>query len=42
MADIYDGKIRHDFQTYESVDFLNAPKKYGFMLNFNYFQPIKQ
>lgn len=42
MADIYDGKIWHDFQTYKGVDFLNAPRNYGFMLNFDYFQPMKR
>ena len=42
MADVYDGKIWKDFFTYDGKDFLNSFRNYGFMLNFDFFQPMKR
>ena len=42
MADVYDGKIWKDFLTYGGKDFLKAPRNYGLMLNFDFFQPLKR
>ena len=41
MTDIYDGKLWNDFQTVKGKDFLNSPRNYGLMLNFDFFQPMK-
>ena len=41
LTDIFDGKLWKDFQKYNGVDFLNAPRNYGLMLNFDFFQPMK-
>ena len=41
MTDIFDGQLRKDFQEYNGSDFLNAPRNYGLMLNFDFFQPMK-
>jgi hypothetical protein len=41
MTDIFDGQLWKDFQKYNSSDFLNAPRNYGLMLNFDFFQPMK-
>ena len=41
MAEVYDGKIWKDFLTYRGKDFLKAARNYGFMLNFDFFQPLK-
>jgi hypothetical protein len=41
MADVYDGQLWKDFQTVDRKDFLKAPRNYGFMLNFDFFQPMK-
>jgi hypothetical protein len=30
-----------DFQKFNGEDFLNSPRNYGLMLNFDYFQPMK-
>ena len=42
MADVYDGKIWKDFLTYGGKDFVKAPRNYGLMLNFDFFQPLKR
>ena len=42
MVDVYDGKIWKDFLTFNGKDFLNSFKNYGFMLNFDFFQPMKR
>jgi hypothetical protein len=42
MVDIFDGKVWNDFKKYKGIDFLNSPRNYGFMLNFDYFQPMKR
>ena len=41
MTDIYDGKLWDDFKTVDGKDFLKAPRNYGLMLNFDFFQPMK-
>ncbi|CAB4014381.1 Hypothetical predicted protein, partial [Paramuricea clavata] len=41
LTDMFDGQLWKDFQKYNGVDFLNAPRNYGLMLNFNFFQPMK-
>ena len=41
MTDIFDGQLWKDFQKYNGSDFLNAPRNYGLMLNFDFFQPMK-
>lgn len=41
LSDVYDGKIWKDFLTYKGKDFLKAPRNYGLMLNFDFFQPMK-
>ena len=41
LTDVYHGKMWKDFGTYKTEDFLNAPRNYGLMLNFDYFQPMK-
>ena len=41
LRDVYNGQIWKDFQTYKGKEFLKAPRNYGFMLNFDFFQPIK-
>ncbi|CAB4011818.1 Hypothetical predicted protein [Paramuricea clavata] len=42
MVDVYDGKIWKDFLTFDGKDFLNSFRNYGFMLNFDFFQPMKR
>ena len=41
LTDIYSGQLWKDFLKYNDEDFLNAPRNYGLMLNFDYFQPMK-
>ena len=41
LADITDGQVWKDFQTVDGEPFLSAPRNYMFMLNFDFFQPIK-
>jgi hypothetical protein len=41
LTDMFDGQLWKDFQKYNGVDFLNAPRNYGLMLNFDFFQPMK-
>lgn len=41
LTDIYDGKLWKDFAKFNSKDFLNTPRNYGLMLNFDFFQPMK-
>lgn len=41
VADITDGQVWKDFQTVDGEPFLSAPRNYMFMLNFDFFQPIK-
>lgn len=41
LSDVYDGQIWKDFQTFKGNDFLKAPRNYGLMLNFDFFQPMK-
>lgn len=41
LTDVYDAKLWKDFMKYENVDFLNTPRNYGLMLNFDFFQPMK-
>ncbi|CAB4026113.1 Hypothetical predicted protein [Paramuricea clavata] len=42
MVDVYDGKIWKEFLTFNGKDFLNSFRNYGFMLNFDFFQPMKR
>ena len=41
LTDIYSGQLWKDFLKYNDEDFLNAPRNYGMMLNFDFFQPMK-
>ena len=41
MTDMFDGQLWKDFQRYNGNDFLNVPRNYGLMLNFDFFQPMK-
>ena len=41
LSDIIDGQVWKDFQTVDGEPFLGAPRNFMFMLNFDYFQPIK-
>lgn len=41
LTDIYSGKLWKDFIKYDGKDFLNLPRNYGLMLNFDFFQPMK-
>jgi hypothetical protein len=41
LADVYDGELWKQFQTVKGKDFLKVPRNYGFMLNFDFFQPMK-
>ena len=38
-SDIYDGKIWHEFQTYNGQPFLSVPYNFAFQLNVDWFQP---
>lgn len=40
LADVYDGNLWKEFQTIHGVDFWKRPRNYGFMLNFDFFQPM--
>lgn len=41
IADVYDGNLWKEFQTVNGTSFLEKPRNYGFMLNFDFFQPMK-
>ena len=41
LSDIIDGQVWKDFQTVHGEPFLSEPRNYMFMLNFDFFQPIK-
>ena len=41
LADVYDGNLWREFQTVNGMPFLQKPRNYGFMLNFDFFQPMK-
>lgn len=41
LTDVYHGQLWKDFQKFNGEDFLNSPRNYGLMLNFDYFQPMK-
>lgn len=41
LSDVNSGQIWKDFQSYQGKEFLSAPRNYGLMLNFDFFQPIK-
>lgn len=41
LTDVYHGKLWQDFKNYKGQDFFNAPRNYGLMLNFDFFQPMK-
>ena len=41
LTDIYSGQLWKDFMKYDGKDFLNLPRNYGLMLNFDFFQPMK-
>ena len=41
LSDIVDGQVWKDFQTVGDEPFLSAPWNYLFMLNFDFFRPIK-
>ena len=41
LADVYDGNLWKEFQTFNGKPFLQKPRNNGFMLNFNFFQPMK-
>ncbi len=40
MGDVFDGRVCRDFQTYEGVPFLAAPRNYRLMLNADWMQPF--
>ena len=40
MVDVFDGWVWRDFQIYEGVPFLAAPRNYAFMLNVDWMQPF--
>ncbi|KAK2549018.1 hypothetical protein P5673_030647 [Acropora cervicornis] len=40
-ANAYDGNLWGEFQTVNGMPFLQKPQNYGFMLNFDFFQPMK-
>jgi len=42
MADIHDGQLWKTFKKYKGKDYLDAPRNYGLMLNFDFFQPMKR
>ena len=41
LADVYDGNLWREFQTVNGMPFLQKPRNYGFMLNFDFFQAMK-
>ena len=41
LEDIFDGALWKDFQTYEGTPFLSEPLAFGFMINLDWFQPLK-
>ena len=41
FADVYDGNLWKEFQNVSDSPFLSNPRNYGFMLNFDFFQPMK-
>ena len=41
ITDVFDGQLWNDFLKFKDVDFLNIPRNYGLMLNFDFFQPMK-
>jgi hypothetical protein len=41
LADVYDGQLWKDFQTVNGKDVLKNRRNYGFLLNFDFFQPMK-
>ena len=41
LSDVYSGQIWKDFQKYKGKEFLSVARNYGFLLNFDSFQPIK-
>ena len=41
LADVYDGNLWKEFQTFNGTPFLQKPRNYGFMLNCDFFQPMK-
>lgn len=41
LADVYDGNLWKEFQSVDGAAFLEKPRNYGFMLNFDFFQPMK-
>ena len=42
LADVYDGNLWKEFQTVDGADFLKKPRIYSFMLNFDFFQPMRR
>lgn len=36
-ADVYDGNLWKEFQDFNGTPFLQKPRNYGFMLNFDFF-----
>lgn len=41
LSDIVDGQVWKDFATVDGEAYLSAPRNYLFMLNFDFFQPVK-
>ena len=41
MCDVFDGRVWRDFQSYNGIPFLSAPRNYAFMLNVDWMQPFK-
>ena len=41
MGDVFYGRVWRDFQIYEDVPFLSAPRKYALMVNVDCMQPFK-
>ena len=41
LADVYDGNLWKEFQSINGTPFVKKPRNYAFMLNFDFFQPMK-
>lgn len=41
LSDIYDGRVRKEFQNVDGMPFLATPYNFGLVLNIDWFQPFK-
>ena len=41
LADVYDSNLWKEFQNVDGTPFLAKARNYAFMLNFDFFQPMK-